>query len=136
MLFRSLAAAGKRIWASWYTGADETPRVYMALSKDAGSTFEAPLRLDDGNPLGRVAVVSLPDGGAIGSWIEKKPGGGAEIKLRRVNAEGTLGGTHSIAVVDAARKTGFPKMVLADKTLLMTWTADRVRTVAMQVPSM
>jgi hypothetical protein len=131
----ALAASGKRVWAAWYTAADDTPRVQIASSKDAGLTFEAPHRLDEGSPIGRVAVVLLPDGGAIGSWIEKKPGGGAEIKVRRVASEGRLGAIHTVAAVDAARKTGFPKMVLHGNTLLLTWTADRVRTVAMTIPS-
>ena len=130
----ALAASGKRVWAAWYTAAGETPRMQIASSQDAGLTFSAPLRLDGGSPLGRVAVVLLPDGGAVGSWIEKRPEGRAELRVRRVSAGGQLGTVQTVAEVDAGRKTGFPKMVLAGKTLLMTWTADRIRTVAMAIP--
>jgi len=132
----ALVASGKRAAVAWYTGADEAPRVYIALSKDAGASFGTPARVDDGMPLGRVALVAIPDGGAVASWIEKKSNGGAEIKVRRVSAEGRLGAPQGVGAVDAARKTGFPKMVLSGTKLLLTWTADRVRTVEMQVPAM
>ena len=108
--------------------------VYIALSKDVSASFGVPVRVDDGMPLGRVTLVAIPDGGAVASWIEKKSNGSAEIKVRRVSAEGRLGAPQGVGAVDA-RKTGFPKMVLSG-TKLLSRSANRVCTLEMQVPAM
>ena len=129
----ALAASGRRVAAAWYTEAESKPRVQLAMSTDGGASFGAPLRLDDGAPLGRVAVLLLPDGGAVASWIEKKTSG-AEIRIRRVNPDGRLGATNAVSAVEPGRKTGFPKIALSGSKILATWTADRVRTVALDVP--
>ncbi len=125
----ALAASGKRLATAWYTEADAFPRVFVAMSKDAGATFDAPVRVDDGAAIGRVAVVLLPDGGAVASWMERKA-----LKVRRVDPDGKPGAVQTVSAVDAGRNTGFPKMALAGDKLLLTWTADRVQTVGMDLP--
>lgn len=131
----ALVASGTRVAVAWYTAASDSPRVYVAQSTDAGESFGAPIRLDGGSPLGRVAIAPLADGGAVVSWIEKGLNGTAAIQARRVAADGRAGPTQTVSPVEIARKTGFPKMVLSGNSLLFTWTtADRVRTIAMDLP--
>ena len=132
----SLVAEGKRVAAAWYTGANDSPRVYAAVSKDSGATFTQAARLDEGKGMGRVATILLADGTAVASWLERTPSGGAEIRIRRMDESGKLGPARVVASTDAGRKTGFPKMVAAGENLLLTWTGDRIRTVEVAIPPM
>ena len=50
--------------------ADGVPRVNLAFSDDGGKKFGPPVRMDEGKPLGRVAVELMPDGSALVLWIE------------------------------------------------------------------
>ena len=107
----------------------------MAFSQDSGSTFAAPVQVDEGSPLGRVAVVALPDGSAAVSWIEKKSAGSAEIRMRRVAADSRRTDSLLVSAVESGRKAGFPKMVLHGDRLMVTWTADTIRTVELVPPA-
>ncbi|HEU0076539.1 MAG TPA: sialidase family protein, partial [Longimicrobiaceae bacterium] len=64
-----VAARGEQVAVAWFTGARDTARVLVAFSRDAGATFGAPVRVDDGDPAGRVDVELLEGGGALVSWI-------------------------------------------------------------------
>lgn len=130
----ALAANGMRVTAAWYTAAADSSRVYVAHSEDAGESFGEPVRVDGGMPLGRVAIALLPDSGAVASWIEKGPNGMATIQVRRIGADGRTSAAQTVASVEPARKTGFPKMVVVRDGLLFTWTADRIRTVVVPLP--
>lgn len=129
----ALAASGKRIAVAWYTEANEKPRVQVAISSDGGMTFGNASRVDDGLAIGRVALVAIPDGSFVVSWLDKKSAKG-EIKIRRIGPDGRPGALQTVSDAPPTRKTGFPKMVLSRQKLLLTWTADRVRTVEMAVP--
>ena len=52
----ALAAQGSHVAIAWYTAAADSPRVRLAFSEDSGESFKVPIRIDDGNPLGRVHV--------------------------------------------------------------------------------
>ncbi len=69
--------------------------------RDAGATFGAPVRIDDGGPAGRVDVVML-DGGALVSWIERTGGDTAAVRARRVSATRARRGDHHRDVVGEA----------------------------------
>ncbi|HEV2149046.1 MAG TPA: hypothetical protein VGR37_16690, partial [Longimicrobiaceae bacterium] len=63
-----VSARGERVGVAWFTGARDTARVLVAFSDDAGATFGAPVRVDDGDPAGRVDVELLEGGEALVSW--------------------------------------------------------------------
>lgn len=129
-----LAAAGDTVALVWFTAATE-PTVNLALSTDAGATFGAPMRVDDGNPVGRVDVVMTPDGPVV-SWIENTGGEVAEVRLRRLDWTGATLQTLTVNTGTAARASGFPRMRWADGALVLAWTdvaAQQVR-VARSVP--
>jgi hypothetical protein len=115
------AARGERVVVAWFTAADENPRVHLAISADAGATFGAPVRVDDGDPIGRVDVVMLDNGDALVSWLERV-GEGAEIRLRRVSAAGEARESWLIGGTSAARASGFPRMARSGDTLVFAWT--------------
>jgi hypothetical protein len=125
-----VAAAGRRVAVAWFTGADKTSRVKVAFSNDAGETFGQPIAVDDGNPAGRVDVLSLNDGGALVCWLEKLPDGGA-VRVRRVKPDGQLDEAITVAPSGTARSNGFPQMARAGDALVFAWTGSRVLTAMM-----
>ena len=118
----AVAAAGSRVALAWFTAANDSPRVKVAFSADAGATFGAPLRVDDGNPAGRVDVVLLPDGSTLVVWIERTGGEDAAVRARRVAADGKAGKPLTVATSSAARASGFPRVVLSGSNLVFAWT--------------
>jgi hypothetical protein len=130
----AVAAAGRRVAVAWFTGADQTSRVKLAFSGDAGETFGLPVAVDDGNPAGRVDVLLLDDGSALVCWLEKLPEGGA-VRMRRVRPDGKLNEAITVAPSGTARSNGFPQMARVGDTLVFAWTGSRVLTAAMSLPS-
>ena len=117
----SVAADGRRVAVAWFTGDGEAARVLVAFSVDAGATFGAPVRVDDGQALGRVDVLMLPDGSALVCWMSGSTEGGAN-KVRRVSREGALGAVAVIAASDVSRSSGFPRMARLGDTVYFAWT--------------
>ena len=68
---------------TWFTVKNEQGQAYAAFSQDAGKTFAAPIRVDDGGSLGRVDIEMLPDGSALATWIEFAPFARATGENRR-----------------------------------------------------
>lgn len=130
-----VAADGDRVAVAWYTGADSTAQVRVAFSGDAGATFGAPARVDEGNPEGRVDVVMLADGAALVSWVERVGEKEAAVRVRRVGTDGRMGAPRTVAGSSSARASGFPRMVPAGGGVVFAWTApgepSQVRTARM-----
>ncbi|MCC7195435.1 MAG: exo-alpha-sialidase [Gemmatimonadaceae bacterium] len=118
-----IGARGDRVAIAWFTGANGVRRVNVAFSSDAGATFGAPIRTDEGNPEGRVALALLDDGSALVSWIERANDGAANVRARRVRQDRGAGPASTIAASSAARASGFPRMVVADGNAYFSWTA-------------
>jgi hypothetical protein len=106
---------------AWFTGAQDTPRVRLARSEDAGASFGAPVTIDEGRPAGRVDVELLPDGAALVSWIELSTGG-ADVRWRRVDAQGGVDGAAVIGPISPARASGIPRIARAGARLLAVYT--------------
>ncbi|HWS56263.1 MAG TPA: sialidase family protein [Pyrinomonadaceae bacterium] len=127
----AVAAEGRRVVVAWYTGAGERFRVQAAFSEDAGESFGPPVRVDDGEPTGRVGVVALKDGSAVVSWMEKTAGG-VEVRLRRVRPGGKRGESVSVAATAEARASGYPRVVKAKDSVVVAWVGGtRVLTAEM-----
>lgn len=116
-------AIGNRVVLAWFTAANDEPRVNLAFSSSSGLKFSAPIRVDDGNPAGRVDVAALRDGGALVSWIERIGGDTAAVRLRRVDRKGKSSAAMTLASSSASRASGFPRMVVAGEHVIFTWTA-------------
>jgi hypothetical protein len=132
----SVAAEGRRVALAWFTGEGDSPRVQVAFSADAGATFGAPVRVDDGEAMGRVDVVMLQDGSALVCWMAGGAEGGAN-KVRRVAPDGALGPVAVIARTDVSRSSGFPRMARLGDTVYFAWTQfgkpSQVRTASADV---
>lgn len=118
----ALASRGDTVVIAWFTGAQDTARVRVAYSTDAGATFGPPQRIDDGMPAGRVDVEMLDDGSAAVSWLERTASGGAEVRLRRVRPDGSAGAAVVLAQASAARASGFPRLARRGGELFAAWT--------------
>jgi hypothetical protein len=126
-----VSADGRRVAVAWFTAAKDTSRVKVIFSNDSGATFGQPTVVDEGTPVGRVDVLMLADGSALVSWLEKT-GKGGEVKVRRVNPDGSQGQAITVAESSAARSSGFPQMARAGDEIIFAWTdpgtPSRVRT--------
>ena len=117
----SLATAGNRVVVTWFTAPDGDNRVSVAFSDDGAESFGAAVRIDDGNPQGRVDVELLPDGSALVVWLERV-GESAEVRARRVEPSGTTHESWLVAATSPTRRSGFPRMVVLDDEVLFAWT--------------
>ncbi len=132
-------ALGDLVVLAWFSAADDRPVVRVAFSRDGGATFGDPVRVDGGDPAGRVQVRFVDGEDVAVSWLERVSGAG-EIHLRRVGLDGRRGRTFRVASTEDSRASGFPRMVaLPGNTLLFSWTDPSgeglVRTAQAEVPS-
>jgi hypothetical protein len=134
----ALAASASRVALAWFAAPESNARVSVAFSTDAGVTFGSPIRVDDGLPLGRVALAMLDDSSVLVGWLEymKDPAGTggawAEFRVRRVSADGARGEAMTVARVAADRASGYPRLARSGDVVTFAWVAgDRVRAASM-----
>ncbi|MFN8579735.1 MAG: sialidase family protein [Gemmatimonadaceae bacterium] len=68
----AIVAFGDTVAVAWFTAARDTAKVQVAFSVDAGKSFGVPVRVDDGNPAGRIAMVR--DEGSGARVVGRTPG--------------------------------------------------------------
>lgn len=118
----SISSGGPGVAVAWFTAARDTPRVMLAFSEDSGETFGDPIRVDGGDPAGRVDVELLPNGSALVGWVERTGGEAAEVRVRVVTAAGEMAEPVAVAGSSAGRSSGFPRMVRAGEDVILAWT--------------
>jgi hypothetical protein len=128
-----VAALGPTIAVAWFTAANDTPRVKLAISGDGGRRFASPVTVDDGRPVGWPGVVLLDDGSAVVSWLERRSEGEGEVLLRRVSAAGAASAPVAIARTGSGRSTGVPQLVREGNRLVVAWRNERVLTAMVPV---
>lgn len=117
----AVAASGERVSIAWYTAADAVPAVKVMFSGNAGTDYGQPIRVDEGQPLGRVDLLLLADGSAIVLWLETTAAGAA-LLARRVRADGSTSPAATLGLTDVGRSSGFPRMVRRGAELVLAWT--------------
>ena len=134
----AIRAAGPRVAVAWYTAARSEPRVFLALSHDAGETFAEPVGIDIGSPVGWADVAILKQGRTAVSWLEKSTDeeGVGNVMLRIVGRDGRVEKPTVIARASAGRATGIPQMVSIDDRLVFAWrNEDQVQTAVLKEQS-
>lgn len=116
----SIAARGTEVVVGWFTAVDGKPKVQVAFSSDAGASFGAPVRIDEGNPVGRVHLQLLEPGRAAAIWLETEGPAGA-WRVRPVTPTGA-GRATTVAATTVARDAGFPRAALVGSRLYLAWT--------------
>jgi hypothetical protein len=126
------AADGNNVAVVWYTEAGENEKkVLAAVSDDGGETFNSPMILNTGFPMGRVDIDVAPDGSFYASWMERGDNL-ARIFLRKIE-DGELK-TDVILVGNTSldRNSGFPRIAALNDGIMLAWTQTepvyRVRT--------
>ncbi len=133
----AITTADNAVAVAWFTAAKDEAQVNVAFSNDDGATFEPPIRIDHGLPLGRVHIVGLAGGDVLVSWLEDTESTTA-ILLKRVSPAGAVSDAVTVAATDSARASGFPRMAVREDDVLLAWTdpepPGRVRLRAVQIP--
>lgn len=118
----ALAANGRSVWAAWYTGSGNTPKIRWARSVDSGGSFAPARTLRSGNAvLGRVDLAA-DAGGAWLLWSEEN----AEqtLWLKRLgNTADNDGSPLRLATLKGhGHGTGFARMQQTEQGLYVVWT--------------
>lgn len=114
----SISARGRTVVVAWFTGREGRGHGFVAFSTDGGVTFERPISIDDESPVGRVQAALLEDGTAAVAWISY-PGGGSELRLRRIAPDGARS---PLAVAATRMGTQAPRLAAAGGELVIAWT--------------
>jgi hypothetical protein len=134
----SAAIDGQHAAVAWFTGATAQPRVFVALSSDAGRTFGPAIAIADGRPLGRVEAAVLPNGGAIVSWIETSANGSAQVTVRLVDGSGKAGSSVTAPTAGGVSPRSLPRIERSGREVTIAWTSagpqPQVKTAALSVP--
>lgn len=113
---------------AWFSMAEKEGQVKIIFSDDGGATFKEPIRIDEGNALGRADVVMLDKNTAMVSWME-----GSEIKVVKVNASGTKEPSITVASSSESRSSGFPQMEKSGSKIFFAWTDDKEKTIKVAI---
>ncbi len=105
---------------AWFTAADNISKVKIAFSNDSGSNFDTPIQIDSGKPIGRVDIALLDESNALVSWMESTETA-SEIKIVKVNSNGTKQESVVITTLSAARSSGFPQLEVIDDMVYVAW---------------
>lgn len=119
----SIATHNETVAVAWYTAAHDTAKVKIIFSQDGGKNFGQPLRVDDGDPMGRVSIALPSNREALVCWMEMdKAQASAEVRIRRIQSDGTVGKSITVTPTSATRASGFPRMVLFRDDAVFAWT--------------
>ena len=120
----SIAAVGNNVAVAWFSAKDSAPKVQVAFSKRDG-TFEAPIRVDSAITNGRVAVVMPSSDRVLVSQNERGSAFPATLMIREARRDGRVGDPVAVGPMTADRSSGFARMALAGKRLVVAWTDVR-----------
>jgi hypothetical protein len=113
------AAKDNRVAISWYTEAQDKPRVQLVFSSDGGNTFTKPTVVSTTDTLGYASTALNTDGGAFVSWIEEGEKSSSAM-VRLVSPAGVAGPPLKIAEGSRA-SLGYPRLVHAGAETWIAW---------------
>jgi hypothetical protein len=126
-----VTAIGEAVAVAWFTIAGGTPHVKVAFSTDGGRRFGTPIQVDANVTLGRLGMVMPAADRVIVSSIERGPNG-VELVVRDVQRDRGAGTPVAIAPSSADRSSGFARLALSGRRLVLAWT-ESVRGMAPRV---
>ncbi|NOS92625.1 MAG: exo-alpha-sialidase, partial [Cyclobacteriaceae bacterium] len=108
---------------AWFSMPDDKPQVKVVFSDNDGESFTEPVRVDKGNPIGRVDLEWLDNEAAFVIWMENSTIMGARVEptgvVWRIN----------ISASSEARSSGFPQVTRHKNQLIVAWTDDQIKQV-------
>ena len=131
----SIDADGDFVAIAWFSAANDTPVVRVALSTNSGRTFKEPIEIAVRKTSGHVGIAIIDRQSAAVSWVEKDKRGTNAINVRTVTSSGSLGPVHTVGRSNLLRI--YPQLVRAADKLLLAWTdeiGDTTEVVSVMVP--
>jgi len=118
-----LAVRENNIAAVWYTTPEENPIIYLSFSKDGGNIFDSPIRIDNGNPIGRVDCIWLDNDRVLVSWMEmgKKS---TNILFSVVSMENDNSTPIIVTRILPERSSGHPVISRYRDSIFLAWTEN------------
>ena len=106
---------------AWFTISNNQPVVNIAFSHDYGSSFNAPIKLNDFDPIGRVDVDFLNKKEVIVSYIESDQNG-SFLRIKKVNIDGSASKYIDVGKIDGNRSSGVPQLEIIGEEIFVVWT--------------
>lgn len=116
----AIASSNSSTAISWYTVSNQLQKVKMAFLASSGE-FSEPIDLEYVNPLGRVDIEILNADQAVVSWMDNS-NERSKIMLQVIDRSGQKSAAFTVSDVSEERSSGFPRMILKDDYLYITWT--------------
>jgi len=104
--------------------------VKLMFSNDGGVTFSKPVKIDEGNAIGRLDVELIDSATVIVSWME-----GGDIRAVKVKANSKKENSVLVASSSDKRSAGFPQMAKAGGKIFFAWTDDKAKTIRLALLS-
>jgi hypothetical protein len=119
-----ISSIGNNVAVAWFSMHDKKGEVKLLFSKDGGVTFGKPIRIDEGNSIGRVDVVLIDSTTAVVSWMEA-----GNIRAVKAYASGAKEESILVASSSEKRSSGFPQMTRLGNNLIFAWTDEKEKTI-------
>jgi len=120
----AIDADGKLVAVAWFSAANDSPVVRVALSTNGGKSFKEPVEIASRRTSGHVGVAIVDPSSAVVSWVESDKRGTNAINIRSVTAAGTLGPAQTVG------RTGllhiYPQLLRRDDSLYVAWTDELI----------
>lgn len=113
----SIATEGETLHVAWFTAVNGEREIRHATA-DAAGQFSTVQLLAEGDPQGRVGLLSLHDGRVLAMWLAGR-GNNGRIELQVLNSETR----HVIPDLSTTRALGYPQLgQLRNDDVLLVWT--------------
>jgi hypothetical protein len=119
-----IQAAESTVAVAWFTAPNESPRVKVAWSDDAGRSFGQPVEVATDQPLGHVGATLLDDGDLALSWLRSAGGGSAELLLSRISRSGEISVPHVVKEAADVFAFSVPQLSRDGDMLIVAWTTE------------
>lgn len=116
-----IAEKNERLAVTWFTAANDSPRVQLARSANGGESFQEPILIANESTIGRPDLILREDGSIYVSYIVRSDDLGY-VMLRKVNPDGTTEIPLEVGVTSSSRSSGFPRLVETENGVLFAWT--------------
>ena len=116
-----VVSSANNVAVGWFTVYEGKPRVNLSFSESYGSSFGAPIQINDHNAIGRVDVVYLNDKEVLVSYMEDDDYD-TYLRLKKVSIDGKVSNPITISKIDSGRNTGVPQLEILNDEIFIVWT--------------
>jgi len=115
-----LAAKEDNLAIAWFTAPDQKSEIKLAFSKNGGETFQNPVRIDNGYPIGRIDMQMIDDLSVYITWMEARDEI-AQIMVAHYTGTGILMDQFELTENKSDRASGFPRMGSNGDKVIIVW---------------